>query len=163
MDTVSILFQKADNRSLEPTELAGNLIKWDIHVGDGIIKLEVFKKGKLISERTENYHFPYKYINDFHDDHELIASSLFNNNDIVILLATFGILIYTFSENNKSSEKDKSIFLNYFYFMKFDEYLCSYERKKYMKILQHYKRMFSKSTLPSPNYDSFRLDGWVSD
>jgi hypothetical protein len=35
--------------------------------------------------------------------------------------------------------------------------------KKYMKILQHYKRKFSKSTLPLPNYDSFRLNGWFSD
>ncbi|UZO26961.1 uncharacterized protein OCT59_019171 [Rhizophagus irregularis] len=174
MDTVSTLFQKAtindDDSEKELTVSTENLIKWDIRVDDGKIKLEVFKKGKLISMRIENYHYPYKSDDDFRNNHKLIASSLFNNNDIVIL-TTFGILIYTFSENNKSSDNDKSIFLNYFYFMKLENY--SYRNsnnkylikkyKEYMKILQHYKRIFSKSTLPLPNYDSFRLDGWVSD
>ncbi|RGB26320.1 hypothetical protein C1646_746899, partial [Rhizophagus diaphanus] len=180
MDTVSTLFQKAivndDDNEKELTVSTENLIKWDIRVDDGKIKLEVFKKGKLISMRIENYHYPYKYDYDFCNNHKLIASSLFNNNDIVIL-TTFGILIYTFDENNKSSdndktsENDKSIFLDYFYFMKLENY--SYKNsnnkylikkyKEYMKILQHYKRIFSTSTLPLPNYDSFRLDGWVSD
>ncbi|CAB4426456.1 unnamed protein product [Rhizophagus irregularis] len=174
IDTVSTLFQKAinDNSAEYSTELAGNLIKWGIYVDDGKIKLEVFKKGKLISMRIENYHYPYKYDDDFRNNHKLIASSLFNNNNNndIVILTTFGILIYTFSENNKSSENDKSIFLNYFYFMKLENY--SYRNsnnkylikkyKEYMKILQHYKKIFSKSTLPLPNYDSFRLDGWVS-
>ncbi|GBC45475.2 hypothetical protein GLOIN_2v75200 [Rhizophagus irregularis DAOM 181602=DAOM 197198] len=43
-DTVSTLFQKAIDGEKESTELAGNLIKWDILVGNGQIKLEVFKK-----------------------------------------------------------------------------------------------------------------------
>ncbi|RGB43425.1 hypothetical protein C1646_749819, partial [Rhizophagus diaphanus] len=159
MDTVAILFQKAvDDDSIykESTELAGNLIKWEIRIGDGKIKLEVFKKGKLISMRIEKFHYPYKYFDSIRNDHVLAASSLFNNDDIVIL-TTFGILIYTFSEKDESSEKDKHIFLNYFYSMNINIY------NNYKKMLQHYKRIFLKSTLPSPNYDSFRLDGWVSD
>ncbi|PKY61597.1 hypothetical protein RhiirA4_486787, partial [Rhizophagus irregularis] len=147
MDTVSTNFLKAinDNVRFYSPEETGNLIKWNIHSEAGKFKLEVFKKGKLINTRIENFHYPYKYgNNDFRNDHELIESSLFNNNDIIIL-TTIGILIYTFSE------KDKSIILNYFYYI---------DRYKYR---QHYKKIFSKSTLPLPNYDSFRLDGWVSD
>ncbi|PKC09618.1 hypothetical protein RhiirA5_415411, partial [Rhizophagus irregularis] len=169
MDTVSTLFQEAiANDREESIELTGNLIKWYIHINidDGKIKLEVFKKintkWESISTRTEN--FPYKFKKSY-EKHELIASSLLNNDDIVILIS-FGILIYTFSENNKSSENEKSsekiksIFLNYFYFI--DPYK-NYNKKKYMKTLQHCKRIFSKSTLPLPTYDSFRLDGWISD
>ncbi|PKK61437.1 hypothetical protein RhiirC2_856253, partial [Rhizophagus irregularis] len=167
IDTVSTLFQKVITNDDNKIELTGNLIKWDIHVDNGEIKVEVFKKGKLIGTKIGNYHYPYKYDNSTRNDHDLIASSLFNDDDIVIL-TTFGILIYTFSENNKSSEKDKSsdndkssendksIFLNYFYFMKSNGYI-------YKKTLQHYKRIFSKSTLPLPNYDSFRLNEWVLD
>ncbi|PKC06016.1 hypothetical protein RhiirA5_378154 [Rhizophagus irregularis] len=198
MDTVSTLFQKAttniekestdgenEKESTELTQLADDLIKWDIRIEDGTINLAVSTVNKrntewnLISTRIENYYYP--YYNDSFNDHKLIVSSLFNNNDIVIL-TTFGILIYTFSGNNKSSENDescenvssenvessennKSIFLNYFYFIKFDlnEYKYNKYNSKNMKILQHYKSVFSKSTLPLPNYDSFRLDGWFSD
>ncbi|PKY22083.1 hypothetical protein RhiirB3_435900, partial [Rhizophagus irregularis] len=99
-DTVSTLFQKAIDGEKQSTELAGNLIKWDILVGNGQIKLEVFKKintkWKLINIRIENYYYPYKYDgSDFCNNHYLIASLLFSNDDIVIL-TTFGILIYTF-------------------------------------------------------------------
>ncbi|EXX72821.1 hypothetical protein RirG_065650 [Rhizophagus irregularis DAOM 197198w] len=155
MDTVFTLFQKAttndDNRVL--VELTGNLIKWNVHVDNDKIKLEVFRKinTKLesISTRIENH--PYKLV-DY--NHQIIVSSLFNNNDIAIL-TTFGILIYTFSENNNS------ISLNYFYFMKLGiKRKRGYNIKKCIEILQHYKR---KSTLLLPNYDSFRLNGWVSD
>ncbi|PKC02120.1 hypothetical protein RhiirA5_425702, partial [Rhizophagus irregularis] len=153
MDTVSTLFQKAItiediNRDKYSTKLIGNLIKWDIHVYNGKINLEVFNKHNtewnLINVRIENYYYPYKYkkfLSDFKNDHKLIASSLFNNNDIVIL-TTFGILFYTFNENNNS------ISLNYFYFMKCDGY-----GHISMEELQGYKRIFSKSTLPLPNYD----------
>ncbi|RGB28680.1 hypothetical protein C1646_767540, partial [Rhizophagus diaphanus] len=156
MDTVTTLFQKAVDSN--NAELAGNLIKWDISIENDKINLAVFNKcnteWNLIGKRIENFHYPYK---DFSisNDHKLIVSSLFDNNNIAIL-TTFGILVYTFSENNKS------VTLIYFYFMKFDKYRFKYE-KKYMKILQHYRRLFSKSTLLSSNYDSFRLDGWVSD
>ncbi|UZO20946.1 uncharacterized protein OCT59_013355 [Rhizophagus irregularis] len=177
MDTVSTLFQKVTTDEYKKsTELTGNLIKWDVRVEGGKINLAVSTvnkhntEGESISTRTENY--PYKAKYSFYK-HGLIASSLFNNNDIVIL-TTFGILIYTFSENNESSENvssenvessenNKSIFLNYFYFMEFDPFDYIRENEIYMEIFQHYKRIFSKSTLPLPNYDSFRLDGWVSD
>ncbi|RGB26448.1 hypothetical protein C1646_770412 [Rhizophagus diaphanus] len=143
MDTVAALFEKAINDKKKKLIVSiENLIKWEIYSDYNNIKLEVFKEinteWKLIDKKIEN--FPYSsYGND------LIASSLTNNNDIVIL-TTFGILIYTFSEINKS------ISLNYFYFM-------SYRNKS----LSDYKEIFSKSTLPLPNYDSFKLRGWVSD
>ncbi|UZO06889.1 uncharacterized protein OCT59_027194 [Rhizophagus irregularis] len=160
MDTVSTLFQKVTTDEKELTESTENLIKWNISVDNGQIKLEVFKKintkWESINIRVENYYYPYKFFGDFRNNHKLIASLLFSNDDIVIL-TTFGILIYTFSENNKSGEKEKSIFLNYFYFMKSNHGYMN------MKTLQYYKRMLSKSTLPLPNYDGFRLDGWVSD
>ncbi|PKY47715.1 hypothetical protein RhiirA4_544152 [Rhizophagus irregularis] len=136
-------------------ELAGNLIKWDVRVKNGKINLAVFNKHNtewnLINMRIENFHYPYKKYNRISNNHKLIASSLFNNNDSVIL-TTFGILIYTFSESNKS------ISLNYFYFIKLDEYETGYMRK-----LRRYETIFSESIFPLPNYDSFRLDGWVSD
>ncbi|PKC55015.1 hypothetical protein RhiirA1_476313, partial [Rhizophagus irregularis] len=155
MDTVSTLFQNAttndDNIVKSSTILTR--IKWDVHVDDDKIKLEVSKKintvWEPISTRIENH--PYKLYYSFH---KLIASSLFNNN-VIVILTTFGILIYTFSENNKS------ISLNYFYFMHLNYYYS--DNKKYMKILQHNTKIFSKSTLPLPNYDSFKLNGWVSD
>ncbi|GET61808.1 hypothetical protein GLOIN_2v1581173 [Rhizophagus irregularis DAOM 181602=DAOM 197198] len=91
MDTVSTLFQEAiANDREESIELTGNLIKWYIHINidDGKIKLEVFKKintkWESISTRTEN--FPYKFKKSY-EKHELIASSLLNNDDIVILIS----------------------------------------------------------------------------
>ncbi|PKB99495.1 hypothetical protein RhiirA5_429594 [Rhizophagus irregularis] len=158
MDAVSTLFQKAttsDGGSKEEV-LTKNLIQWKIYVDNDKIRLGVFKKinteWESICTRTEIYPYKYKYPGF---EHKFIASSLFNNNGIV-MLTTFGILIYTFSENNKS------IFLNYFYFMKFDLIGYKYNTITHIKKLQHYKRIFS-STLPLPNYDSFRLDGWVSE
>jgi hypothetical protein len=163
MDTMSTLFQKATtNDGHSKKESTENLIKWDIHVDDGKVNLAVFNKHNtewnLIGSRIENYHYSYKseILNEISNSHKLIASSLFNNNDIAIL-TTFGILIYTFNENNKS------ISLNYFYFMNLNKYGHGHYRKEYMKILQHYKRIFLESTLPLPNYESFRLEGWVSD
>ncbi|CAB4442906.1 unnamed protein product [Rhizophagus irregularis] len=114
MDTVSTNFLKAinDNVRFYSPEETGNLIKWNIHSEAGNLNWKFSKKGKLINTRIENFHYPYKYgNNDFRNDHELIESSLFNNNDIIIL-TTIGILIYTFSE------KDKSIILNYFYYIR---------------------------------------------
>ncbi|GBC47901.2 hypothetical protein GLOIN_2v1767492 [Rhizophagus irregularis DAOM 181602=DAOM 197198] len=101
MDAVSTLLQKITTNGEsaeykifnELTESTEHLIKWNIRIGDSKINLEVFKKGKLINMRIENFHYPYKaHINDnISNFHYLIASSLFNNNDIVILT--------TFEEN----------------------------------------------------------------
>ena len=72
------------------------------------MKLQVFKKinasseWDLICTRTENIN-----IKTEHGKY-LYKIKSFNNNYIVIL-TSFGILIYTFNENNKS------ISLNYFY------------------------------------------------
>ncbi|RGB43102.1 hypothetical protein C1646_809525, partial [Rhizophagus diaphanus] len=119
MDTVYTLFQNAKCECKEEliTESIDNLIKWKINAKyHGGIRLEVFKKinteWELIGTRIENYPYKLKY-----PHYKLIASSLFNNNGIVILTI--------FDSNNK----------------------------KCMEILQHNTRIFSKSTLPLPNYD----------
>ncbi|EXX71390.1 hypothetical protein RirG_078940 [Rhizophagus irregularis DAOM 197198w] len=151
VDTVSTLFQKVitnvDYNIKKSTKLTGNLIKWEIYLDDSKIELSFFKKinikWKCINMRVEMSTYFY--------NHGLIVSSLFNND--IVILTTFGILIFTFSENN-------GISLNYFYSMKLKNYGNS---KEYIKTLKHYKSIFSKSTLPSPNYDSFRLPMWVSD
>ncbi|PKC57958.1 hypothetical protein RhiirA1_471700, partial [Rhizophagus irregularis] len=151
VDTVSTLFQKGitnvDYNIKKSTKLTGNLIKWEIYLDDSKIELSFFKKinikWKCINMRVEMSTYFY--------NHGLIVSSLFNND--IVILTTFGILIFTFSENN-------GISLNYFYSMKLKNYGNS---KEYIKTLKHYKSIFSKSTLPSPNYDSFRLPMWVSD
>jgi hypothetical protein len=166
MYTLSRLFQKAESDSIiELTELTliNYLIKWKICVNsdNSEIYLKVYNKHNtewdLIASRFDNY-CPYeKYSGITSNTHKLIAGSLFNNNDIVIL-TTFGILIYTFSENDISS-----ISLNYFYFMELHSDNYESGSKEYMNILQNYKRIFSRFTLPFPNYDSFRLDGWVND
>ncbi|GET53949.1 hypothetical protein GLOIN_2v75200 [Rhizophagus irregularis DAOM 181602=DAOM 197198] len=102
MDTVSTLFQKVTTNGgykEELTESIENLIKWEIYSDYYKIRLEVFKKinteWELISTRIENH--PYRF------NHYLIASSLFNNNDIVIL-AEFG----------NGSTLQKNIFKIYF-------------------------------------------------
>ncbi|GET65672.1 hypothetical protein GLOIN_2v1767996 [Rhizophagus irregularis DAOM 181602=DAOM 197198] len=144
MDTASTLFQKVisddysddSDSKKKSTELIGNLIKWDICVDDNKIDLAVSTisnhntEWNLIIRRTDNYYCPYKFVlsNGFYNDHEIIASSLFNNNDVVILTT----------------------------------FVPEFVRKDNMNILQYYKKIFSKSTLPLPNSDSFRVDGWVS-
>ncbi|GBC33529.2 hypothetical protein GLOIN_2v1581148 [Rhizophagus irregularis DAOM 181602=DAOM 197198] len=95
MDTVSTLFQNATCDSKEElTESIENLIKWEIFADDDKIRLKVFKqintKWELISERCENYPYrPKSYIH-YIIHHKFIASSLFNNNDIVILTTFAG-------------------------------------------------------------------------
>ncbi|PKC57247.1 hypothetical protein RhiirA1_472791 [Rhizophagus irregularis] len=153
MNTVFTLFQNAKHENkTKLIESIENLIKWKIYADDDKMELEVFKKidteWELISTRTENHPYKYPY---------LIASSLFNND--IVILTTFGILIYTFSE------KDKTIFLNYFYFMDFEITKYTYSKfNQFITLLNFlsYKISFSQSTLPLPNWNSFRLDGWVS-
>jgi hypothetical protein len=146
MNTVHRLFQEAIKVGCNyprEQELIQNLIKWKIKTYGYKIELQFFKKinvnneWDLIHTKIEYYSL-FKYYGKYCDDHKLIASLLFNNNDIIIL-STFGILIYHFSENNKS------ISLKYFYPITLNEY-CS---------LDYYKKVFSKPTLPLPNYDSF--------
>jgi hypothetical protein len=146
MDTVHRLFQKA-TEPYEQEELIQNLIKWKIRTYLSKVELQFFKKinnanneWDLIHTKIEDYSEYYGVINYYN----LIASLLINNNEIIIL-STFGIHIYNFSEN------DKSISLKYFYHINKDKYSLDY-----------YKEVFSKPTLPLPNYDSYRSDEWVS-
>ncbi|PKY55641.1 hypothetical protein RhiirA4_548838 [Rhizophagus irregularis] len=92
MDTVSTLFEKVTHDTKKKLiELIENLIKWEIYSDRDNIRIEVFKKinteWELISTRIENHPYKSKYLNS----HKLIMSSLFNNNDIVIL-TTFELI-----------------------------------------------------------------------
>ncbi|PKY51264.1 hypothetical protein RhiirA4_468183 [Rhizophagus irregularis] len=90
MDAVPTLFQKAitndRHRVQKSTVSTENLIKWDININHIEINLAVFKKHNtewnLISRRIDNHHYKYKYSGNFYNNHKLIMSSLFNNNDI---------------------------------------------------------------------------------
>uniref|UniRef100_U9TT30 Uncharacterized protein n=1 Tax=Rhizophagus irregularis (strain DAOM 181602 / DAOM 197198 / MUCL 43194) TaxID=747089 RepID=U9TT30_RHIID len=158
MDTIHALFQEIDHIKYNEVTLTQNLIEWKLKLDKGIIRLEVFGNNTVNSQdpictREENINAG-QYVLGF---------KLFNNNDIVIL-TTFGILIYTFSENNKS------ISLNYFYFMKINKEFISTDKYYYLKIenkdniieqLKNYKEIFSKPTLPLSNYDSLKhYDKW---
>ncbi|PKC53736.1 hypothetical protein RhiirA1_478660, partial [Rhizophagus irregularis] len=81
MDTVSTNFLKDINhrsRRFKSFELTGNLIKWNICIEDDKLKLEVFKWESISTRITIIENHPYRS----NYDHYLIASSLFNNNDI---------------------------------------------------------------------------------
>src|SRR5436190_18034766 len=80
--------------------------------------------------------------------HEIIASSLLLNNDIVIL-TKIGLYIFHFNEY------EKSIYLNYFYSMKL------ITPKDLEKNLSYYRKKFLKDTLPLPNSTSFKNDEWA--
>uniref|UniRef100_U9SXG5 Ion transport domain-containing protein n=1 Tax=Rhizophagus irregularis (strain DAOM 181602 / DAOM 197198 / MUCL 43194) TaxID=747089 RepID=U9SXG5_RHIID len=119
MDTIYALFQKVKPHSKNKKELESsqNLIKWEISTIDTYkIRLQVFKKinvnnqwneEDLICTRVENVNESYSI--------NLLGIKLLDDSDIVIL-TTIGILIYNFSENNKS------ISLNYYYYMNIDRY-----------------------------------------
>ncbi|PKK59825.1 hypothetical protein RhiirC2_719550 [Rhizophagus irregularis] len=84
----------------------------------------------------------------------LIKTKLINSN---ITLTDMGLFIYHFNEN------DKSISLNYYYYMDFISIDQYGDRYYYYKKLQSYKKLFSRLTLPLPNYNSFKFcDEWVS-
>ncbi|PKY50974.1 hypothetical protein RhiirA4_467762 [Rhizophagus irregularis] len=114
------------------------------------IKLQVIKKNNinnrwdLICTRDEKFKVDYGI--------EPFEMNLFNDNEIIIL-TNVGLLIYHFNEN------DKTISLNYYYYMKFNKINHSRD----LRDLRDYRKEFSKSTLPLPKYNSFAIcDGWAS-
>ncbi|GBB98779.1 hypothetical protein RclHR1_03320005 [Rhizophagus clarus] len=134
MDTVRELYQESIDKS--PLHIKQDLeyksFKWSIYIWEGKFILQVFEKS-----------LAYKKEEDWNDHAKLIGSKLLDESNIVIL-ATTGLYIYHFNKN------DKSISLNYYYYMESDK-------------IKSYKKIFSKSTLPLPNRNSFRLsDEWVS-
>jgi hypothetical protein len=102
--------------------------------------LQVFKKlsnsckWNLICTRVEKHYFGKGC---------LLRIKLINNDEIIIL-TTIGLFIYYFNENN-------TIYLTYFYYMNLN-----------MISLQDFEKVFSEITLPLPNNDCFKLNGWVS-
>jgi hypothetical protein len=150
-DTIHTLFQSRANLK-EKLELTQNSIKWEIRSdsNNNKIELQVFKEYEddsgwnPICSRVESFNLP-----DNDNSYLWIykTNELFNDSDIIIL-TTIGLLIYHYNENNKS------ISLNYFYYM---------DLSNYKKDATHYKEVFSKPTLPLPNYNSYKLcDGWIS-
>ncbi|GBB85295.1 hypothetical protein RclHR1_11860002 [Rhizophagus clarus] len=129
----------------EPIELFRNLVKWEVKINYKNVELQVYKKIDVDSEwelickkRIDELNICY-------------IPMLLNDNSIFIL-TTIGIFIYHFDENNKS------IFLSYFYYMDLNKYYNNTKKLQY-----HYKKVFSNHTLPSPNYESFKLnDSWIS-
>jgi hypothetical protein len=149
---ISKLFEEviSNNITSKQIELTQNLIKWEVisKFSDNYnIELQVFEKinvdseWKLSCERVEIFKFSYNCY--------LFGVKLLDDNNIIIL-TEMGLLIYHYNKINKS------IYLNYFYYM--DLYNVQIMNN-------YYKKIFSKSkdTLPLPNYDSFKLCyGWVS-
>jgi hypothetical protein len=145
MNTIKELFEELEHISSEyiydSDDSVQKFIKWRIiNNVPGVIELQVREKNNVnnvICKRVERFKMDCKGLHGI---------KLYNDNDIIIL-AKYGLLIYHFNEN------DKSITLIYFY----NKSLTSKE------ILPHYhKRVFSKSTLPLPNYESFECnDEWV--
>jgi hypothetical protein len=117
-----------------------NTIKWRIRINDVKIVMQVLKKigdsseWSLICKRIEKNNF---------GKGRLLGTRLIENNDIVIL-TTIGLFIYYFNEYNIS--------LIYFYYMDLNNSDI---------LLQDYEKLFSGITLPSPNYDSFKLNKWA--
>ncbi|PKK76704.1 hypothetical protein RhiirC2_844957 [Rhizophagus irregularis] len=116
--------------------------------------LETVNSQDLICAREEN----------INADQYVLGYELFNDFDIIIM-TTIGLFIYHFNENNKS------ISLNYYYYMKINkEEFITPEKDYYLKIgnreniieqLKNYKEIFSKPTLPLSNYDSLKhYDKW---
>ncbi|EXX68954.1 hypothetical protein RirG_100330 [Rhizophagus irregularis DAOM 197198w] len=158
MDTIHALFQEIDHIKYNEVTLTQNLIEWKLKLDKGIIRLEVFGNNTVNSQdpictREENINAG-QYVLGF---------KLFNDSDIIIL-TTIGLFIYNFNENNKS------ISLNYYYYMKINKEFISTDKYYYLKIenkdniieqLKNYKEIFSKPTLPLSNYDSLKhYDKW---
>jgi hypothetical protein len=162
MDTISAIFQEfSDIKELRTKQvLIQNSIKWVIKSTGGGLKLLIFKKiiinkrnrWKLICMRIDKFNVQEYYDLDEFYKRFLHGNKLLSDNDILIL-TKIGLFIYHFNENNKF------ISLNYFYYMN----LNIYNKYELMKNLQyHYKKSFSKSTLPLPNYNSFKLSNeWI--
>jgi hypothetical protein len=146
---------KFQEEKQEPIELFENLIKWEIKINYKNVELQVYKKvddiiewNLICNKRIEELNICY-------------TPKLLSDNYILIL-TTIGIFIYHFNEVKES------IFLSYFYNMDLDNNYNDTEKLQYHyddteKLQYNYEKVFSKLTLPSPNYHSFKLnDSWVS-
>ncbi|GET00465.1 hypothetical protein GLOIN_2v1874127 [Rhizophagus clarus] len=146
-ETIRVLSQDIDSNVLETRNVfEQNSIKWHIYNShqEKTINLHVFKKNNdndewnLICTRVEKFEIARP---------TLLKIKLFGDS-YIILITRLGPLIYHFNES------DRSISLIYFYYI----YLSNKE------IIPHYKKVYSKSTLPLPNYESFKYnDNWVLD
>ncbi|PKY57911.1 hypothetical protein RhiirA4_549853 [Rhizophagus irregularis] len=149
MDTIHALFQKIDCIVNEEVKLTQNSIV--LKLDKGIINLKVFRNNNTVNSqdqicaREEN----------INADQYVLGFKLFNESDIIIL-TTIGLFIYHFNENNKS------ISLNYYYYMNISPIKNYYsEKDNIIEQLKSYKEKFSKPTLPLSNYDSLKhYDKW---
>jgi hypothetical protein len=146
MNTIKELFEEVilSEYIYDSDDPVQGFTKWRIINNDsGVIELQIREKNNvnnIICTRVERFKMDCKGLHGI----KLLSDN--NDNDIIIL-AKYGLLIYHFNEN------DKSISLDYFY----KEYLHNIDA------LPHYrKKVFSKPTLPLPNYESFECnDEWV--
>ncbi|RGB28185.1 hypothetical protein C1646_768131 [Rhizophagus diaphanus] len=160
--------KKKDKKNLIKEKIIKGSIKWEIENPTGELVLQVFKinvnnQWNLICTRIDK-------------STSLYGIKLINSNNI-LLSTEIGVSIYHFNESNES------ISLAYFYYMnlsnlyinKNDENIIYYkknvkkvinkdDRHKLVKKLQNYhEKALSKSTLPSPNHNSFKFnEDWVS-
>ncbi|GET00431.1 hypothetical protein GLOIN_2v1537213 [Rhizophagus clarus] len=150
MEDVSAVFQIAKHG--QRIELNHNLTKWKIYCESNLnIKLEVFKKinANISWDKCDECDLActrVEKLNQSDNVHRviLLINIKFLDGNNIVLLTTVGLFIYHLNEN------DKSISLNYYYHMDIQS--------------TNYKKIFLGSTLPLPNYKSFKLcDGWVSD
>jgi hypothetical protein len=143
---------KSNEKISDKMELTQNLIKWEVtsNISDNCntsnIKLQVFKKINVDSK----WELSCMKVENFKSYSHFIYGMKFLNDSDIIILTEMGLLIYHYNENNKS------IYLNYFYYIDLSSFrlLNNYDKEIFSKL---------KDTLPLPNYDSFKLCyGWVS-
>ncbi|RGB32851.1 hypothetical protein C1646_743692 [Rhizophagus diaphanus] len=161
MDTVHALFQE-----VIPDSGHKERIIWSYNNDDynDKIELQVFRD-LICTKLKNNQSFMCTEVENFEPlfictkvknlEPLLIKAKLINSN--IITLTDMGLFIYHFNEN------DKSISLNYYYYMDFISIDQYGDRYYYYNKLQSYKKLFSKLALPLPNYNSFKFcDEWVS-
>jgi hypothetical protein len=139
---LNTLFENIESsymREEKEFELELETIRWVIKSSNERIKLEVYdvnNEWDLLDSRVENFNF----------HRSIFLLGIEPLNDDIVIATTIGLLIYHFNENNKT------IYLNYFYYTE----LYQYSFRNNFKI-------FLRSGLPLPNYDSFKIsDKWVS-
>jgi hypothetical protein len=146
-ETIKELFKDSRSEFYGEKEFK-NLIRWEYDnyscndSNNRLVKqveLQVFKKNNSewyhVCTRVEN-------LNQLYIAYEVEGTIKIFDHSNIIILTEMGLFIYHFNENTNS------ISLIYFYYI--HEFSIEPE-------------VFSKATLPLPNYNSFKLcDGWVS-
>ncbi|GES83324.1 hypothetical protein GLOIN_2v1874127 [Rhizophagus clarus] len=153
LDIIQEIFKDDDEALLKPQysmksptdsmESMGSM-EWNVSSDKGLLKLRVNKIDDKFTyfKRVDKFN-----VQNFNG---LLKLKQQNDNNIFILTVN-GFYIYHFNERNES------ISLNYFYHMDLFN-----EDKRKQRLQTFREKLSSKSTLPLPNYDSFKLsEEWV--